>query len=108
MVSMVEIPVEIINFVNQTLIASYPPRPETSQTEHMWMLRSAGKILSEVSKVSAFALLQGLGEGLATWIADSEGAVEDCAYGLDVCVFALSDLSKFSHVRVRSLRCMRT
>ncbi|PCH40208.1 hypothetical protein WOLCODRAFT_136726 [Wolfiporia cocos MD-104 SS10] len=78
-----QVPVEVFEFVNNTLVSTYPPEPR-NKVESLWLIRSLSRVIDTCPpelQLSIFDLLQ---DGLSLWIADDYQVFAMDVYAMDV------------------------
>ncbi|KAH9851822.1 hypothetical protein C2E23DRAFT_886346 [Lenzites betulinus] len=78
-----EVPGELLEFVNQTLNAAYPPTPR-HKVMCLWLIRSLTRTIDACPRELCFPALQWLSEGLCTWISDDRDVCTADEYSTDI------------------------
>ncbi|KAI0349585.1 hypothetical protein OH77DRAFT_1440337 [Trametes cingulata] len=64
-----EVPTELLEFANDTLVAAYPPAPR-HKVMCMWLVRSLTRVVDACPRELCFQALHLLVDGLCVWFAD--------------------------------------
>lgn len=72
-------PDALMEFVNATLMSSYPPEPRNTQASS-WLLRSLANVIDKCPRELAGSLLETIQEGLSTWFSDEFNALPGTEY----------------------------
>ncbi|KAI0372272.1 hypothetical protein BV20DRAFT_1120079 [Pilatotrama ljubarskyi] len=64
-----EVPTELLDFANDTLVAAYPPAPR-HKVMCMWLIRSLTRVVDACPRELCFQALQLLVDGLCVWFTD--------------------------------------
>lgn len=65
-----QIPSSLLEFVNDTLLSTYPPEPRNKVTSS-WLLRSLTRIIDACPAELALNLFETIQDGLSVWVSDS-------------------------------------
>ncbi|EMD40251.1 hypothetical protein CERSUDRAFT_122305 [Gelatoporia subvermispora B] len=78
-----EIPTGVLGFVNDTLVATYPPEPRNIITS-TWLMRSLTRVIDACPIELALSMFELVQEGLSLWISDQYKTFSEEEYGMDV------------------------
>ncbi|CCM01174.1 uncharacterized protein FIBRA_03222 [Fibroporia radiculosa] len=78
-----QIPSEVMEFANDTLVSSYPPEPRNKVTA-LWMIRSLTRIIDACPIELSLSMFEILQEGLSLWIADDYQVFTAEEYAMDI------------------------
>ncbi|KAL6302847.1 hypothetical protein BKA93DRAFT_736024 [Sparassis latifolia] len=78
-----QIPFDMMEFINDTLISTYPPEPR-NKVFCMWLLRSLTRVIDACPVELSLNLLETLQEGLVIWIADDYEVFTPDGYSMDI------------------------
>lgn len=76
-------PDALLNYVNNVLIATYPPNPRNTTTS-IWLIRSLTRSIDTCPSELLLGLLEILQDSLCTWISDDRESLADGEYSTDV------------------------
>lgn len=65
-----QIPAALFEFVNDTLLSTYPPEPRNKITSS-WLLRSLTRVVDACSAELVLSLFEIIQDGLSVWVSDS-------------------------------------
>lgn len=85
-----EIPMEVIELANYTLVSSYPPEPR-NKVLSQWLIRSVTRVVEDCPAPLAMQVLEKMQEGLSIWISDEYRVFTPDEYEFDVSVDVLPD-----------------
>lgn len=80
-----QIPSDVLEFVNNTLVSTYPPEPRNKVTS-MWLMRSLTRIIDACPQELYLNLFELIQEGLRIWIADEYEVFTAEEYSMDVSI----------------------
>ncbi|KAI0927050.1 hypothetical protein AcV5_007689 [Taiwanofungus camphoratus] len=78
-----QIPSDVLEFVNNTLVSTYPPEPRNKVTS-MWLMRSLTRIIDACPQELYLNLFDLIQEGLRIWIADEYEVFTAEEYSMDI------------------------
>jgi hypothetical protein len=78
-----ELPVQLLEFVNDTLVNTYPPEP-AGKVVSTWLLRTLTRAIDSCPLSLLPSVLRVVSDGMATWIADAYSAFTEEEYAYDV------------------------
>ncbi|KZT23469.1 hypothetical protein NEOLEDRAFT_1069579 [Neolentinus lepideus HHB14362 ss-1] len=78
-----EVPYRLFEFVNDTLLTSYPPEPR-NKVVCTWLIRTFVRSVEECQSGLLVDMLEATADGLALWIADEHGVFTQDEYALDL------------------------
>lgn len=78
-----ELPCRLFEFVNDTLLASYPPEPR-NKVVCTWLIRTFVRSVEECPSDLLITMLESVTDGLALWIADEHVVFSQDEYALDI------------------------
>jgi hypothetical protein len=78
-----DVPLEVMDLVNLTMVSSYPPAPR-NKIFSRWLIRAVAKVLDECPLNLVTQLLQKIQEGLSMWISDEYKVFTSDEYNYDV------------------------
>ncbi|EIW80981.1 hypothetical protein CONPUDRAFT_104060, partial [Coniophora puteana RWD-64-598 SS2] len=64
-----QLPLNVFEFVNDTLVSTYPPEPRTKMLS-VWMIRTLFRVVDACPKELVLEMLQTIQEGIRFWISD--------------------------------------
>ncbi|KAH7921313.1 hypothetical protein BV22DRAFT_1132369 [Leucogyrophana mollusca] len=78
-----QLPSYVFDFVNDTLLSTYPPEPRNKVTS-VWLIRSLTRVVDGCPSELCMSLLETLQDGMATWISDDYHVFTEDEYTFDV------------------------
>ncbi|KAH7912528.1 hypothetical protein BJ138DRAFT_1112247 [Hygrophoropsis aurantiaca] len=94
-----QLPSYVFDFVNDTLLSTYPPEPRNKITS-IWLIRSLARIVDGCPSVLRMNLLETLQDGMATWISDDYRIFSEDEYTCDIlplyqnCLLSMQELPR--------------
>ncbi|OCH91627.1 hypothetical protein OBBRIDRAFT_752889 [Obba rivulosa] len=78
-----EIPSDVLEFVNDTLVATYPPEPRNIVTS-TWLMRSLTRVIDACPVELALSMFELVQEGLSLWVSDHYKVFVEEEYSMDI------------------------
>lgn len=98
-----DVPGDVLQLVNDTLVTTYPPEPVDKITS-IWLMRTLARVLDACPVELSATVFELLQYGLAHWISDEHEVFTFDEYTMDVCCGAFSRICTLTNCRSDSPR----